>query len=1106
MDNNTNASLPDQDSEVDQHLEPQFLLSVNHRLVNKNDHNATEAFSIGFKPIAVTATELIKWIQKGYAFSYIFQDETRKVANFLATDVLAVDIDGTLTIDEVITNPFVNENASFLYTTASHTADSARLRVVFFLDHTIENQEDVRAASTALAIRVSGDFAATDPARLFYGSSNAEIHRFDSILKKPVLDELIAQGKEHLLKARTFSPSALFPSIQSSTLLQPNQLLKLRNGQLIALSDIKTKTTIFCPDHFDTHPSAFVGFNQKNNVFLYCHACQKTRWLSRAVDPYNFNSFDDEVRRIYHERQQKSIDIETPFGVVSEIPIQNDRIHLSESRHFSIKTLEKGLTFVKSPKGSGKTTMIFDVLQPLRERVIGGDLSLLFLEENEDIDEKPFYQRSETSFSILLIGHRQALIRELCKRLNLACYLDDEWQQTTSLQSHLTGQKRSVFAERQSRYGVCLDSLPIVEHDSYDLIILDECEQVLAHFLSSTMRARRQSVFRKVSLLLERAKSVIALDADLSWVSFMTLTDLAHARSNDLSVHVKSTKGVLSQDRSDPTIKSKPVTIYLNRFDQPTKRYEIYQSKPTLLAHLAADIKDGVKVFFTSNSKAQVDQLHAKFSHLYPEKSFLKVTSDNSNSTAIQEILLNAKTALLQFDAVFTSPSLSTGIDLTFENDEIVFQRVYGLFQASINTHFDIDQQLARVRHTEVIRCWISNETFRYETDIEICSLDLMKEHLLANTISNVQPVDIEDEQSTAFTRMGSLILSSERQSKNRLLENFIKHKEHHQVQLVYVEKDKDKSKEGSEILKEGKRLSRLNQVQSILTAAALSQREFIDITEAKQQSRSVSIEKLHSYNRHLIEFFNRTTTLTTEMVDRYLDHSHQAVRFYERISDLVDQRKAEDNHLAEAKCAAQKERLKLVETMLLEKSIETRIDQPLDLLAYTVSDILLSTSLFHISVEGEFQPIVDAEISMQDLRVFIEKVQAYKWVFDCFQIPIRFDLKEKPTRMLSDLLKRIDLTLKKSRVSQANNQKVYFYRLEQSSVQLLIETVKRREAIDHDPYIVQYWSKVHEENNINETIFQLVYDMESTRYVKQMWVPVFEETETTFKARKEGK
>lgn len=59
---------------------------------------------------------------------------------------------------------------------------------------------------------------------------------------------------------------------------------------------------------------------------------------------------------------------------------------------------------------------------------------------------------------------------------------------------------------------------------------------------------------------------------------------------------------------------------------------------------------------------------------------------------------------------------MGTGIDITFPNEECRIDNVYGFFESLINTNFDIDQQLSRVRHPGNVKVWISPEKFYFET------------------------------------------------------------------------------------------------------------------------------------------------------------------------------------------------------------------------------------------------------------------------------------------------------------------------------------------------------------------------------------------------------
>src|SRR5262249_26489733 len=124
--------------------------------------------------------------------------------------------------------------------------------------------------------------------------------------------------------------------------------------------------------------------------------------------------------------------------------------------------LPLGVTFIKSPKGSGKTEAMTRLTRGMQR--------------------------------VLLIGHRRALINQSCERLQLVSYL-----------------KSTGRPDVLGRFGVCLDSLAMVPpHAVYDTIILDESEQLLAHFLSETLErlqgGGRDRIFGHFGRLIARAK------------------------------------------------------------------------------------------------------------------------------------------------------------------------------------------------------------------------------------------------------------------------------------------------------------------------------------------------------------------------------------------------------------------------------------------------------------------------------------------------------------------------------------------------------------------------------------------------------------------------
>src|SRR5262249_40920686 len=320
-----------------------------------------------------------------------------------------------------------------------------------------------------------------------------------------------------------------------------------------------------------------------------CSTCAQTFWPRGSfVAPYNFFDFDDRVREVkrYFEKRKDPGPLRELF--VSKDPIRlgmiDANITITADEYLRIDRIEDGLTLIKSPKGTGKT-------ERLRSLLRGDD-------------------------STLLIGHRVALIRQSCERLGLKCYLDFD--------GPLDGQRR---------LGVCLDSLQTLQSggilQQFDTIIIDESEQVLSHFLSDTMaRENRHAIFVIFRTLLHRAKRVIALDADLGWLTFETLTKLVNddtlskrkgkaarkkkpARTHRAFMHdYKQRLGIISKRKGKAAHEKKPTRTHIYLNERATKRdIEVFRYEYELQGDLKRSLADKKRIFVTSNSKKRIEAI-----------------------------------------------------------------------------------------------------------------------------------------------------------------------------------------------------------------------------------------------------------------------------------------------------------------------------------------------------------------------------------------------------------------------------------------------------------------------------------------------------------------
>ncbi len=299
-----------------------------------------------------------------------------------------------------------------------------------------------------------------------------------------------------------------------------------------------------------------------------------------------------------------------------------------------------GLVGVKSAKGTGKTTALQAVVNQAKSR------------------NKP----------VLLITHRIQLGRFLCEKIGI------DWK---------------IRSDRFSAHslGLCIDSLWKLNPEDWHgaIIILDEVEQSLWHLLNSNTckdkRIKILKVFQQlIYTVLTTGGLIIAQDADLSDVSLEYLQGLAGIKLTPWVV-VNQWKPERGWD----------VTFY----DSPNPTPLIHQLELELLAgrkcYVTTDSRSGRYSCETIERylKERLERLRKQF------PKTLVVSSHTTNTPGHQAVdfVAEINQKVTEYNAVFVTPSLGTGISIDVEH----FDSVYGIFQGVI-TDSEARQALARVR------------------------------------------------------------------------------------------------------------------------------------------------------------------------------------------------------------------------------------------------------------------------------------------------------------------------------------------------------------------------------------------------------------------------
>lgn len=307
-----------------------------------------------------------------------------------------------------------------------------------------------------------------------------------------------------------------------------------------------------------------------------------------------------------------------------DVPTDDRRLH------------EASIIMVKAPKGTGKTQWLAKYLKSIPR------------------------QRSK-----LQVSHRQSLATVLSNELGLHCYLDDK--------------------EPHWRYSVSLDSIELVAQCGYDVLVIDESEQVFRHFIGDTTEANREAIFNVLVKLAWSARQVICLDADMT--SELTGYVMSKLRRN------------FESDR---------VVAIFNEW-QTDRAIEIYEDKNHLIAELITDIVDGKRVYIPVSELSLANKLKSLLAGLVrtdgQKIDVLMLTGETNSEDRHKAFFQNPNEEVKKYQVLIATSTLSTGVSI----DVDWFEAVYGIFSGSIYTYQDCDQAISRVRKCDTVKVWIQN-------------------------------------------------------------------------------------------------------------------------------------------------------------------------------------------------------------------------------------------------------------------------------------------------------------------------------------------------------------------------------------------------------------
>jgi len=631
--------------------------------VNKNFRNkelvpgATKsAWSTGYTTETLRPIDLYRLVTQGVAWAPAVFSGGRARKNFISAQLIGLDFDQGPDVETLRRDPFIERYGLFLYPTPTSTPDAPRTRVVFMLSERVDCPTRYEALVRGLLRQFDAyqpDDACKDAARGFYGSTRRGSYYIGNILPIEIAGGLCADeaklDDERWQAARrraaiTPAPSAGLPIAH---LLRGARAARYANNALERILEEAMRV----PAGQGLRHVAFIRAaaaiaSLRALPGVEAETLIRTLGASMEREPAEIEGalrWVDERVETYVPDLAPRLDI----AAVEVPPINADQV--VDMRWISELDIDltiagigglgpRSALMIKSALGTGKTELIKRALAALEAR-----------------EGRPI--------TALLISHRRTLGRAIARRLNFVWHRDQ-----------LPG---GVSARQSPHLAITVDSLWRVAGRHYDVVIIDEATQVLAHLLTSdTLRgARAMRAYGALREQVLRAGFVLAMDAGLDDVTIEWLRDWGR-------------DGWVIHNTHQPQ-QGQTLTLYPDRWSALALARELID-------------KNAGPVLIPTSSRRESAVIHEQLSEKYGASSGRLINADTSQAADTIEFLERINDELPTLRWLVCSPSLGTGVSI-----DCPVEGVVGFFDRQPLSPADMLQMMGRARNARVRAAYV---------------------------------------------------------------------------------------------------------------------------------------------------------------------------------------------------------------------------------------------------------------------------------------------------------------------------------------------------------------------------------------------------------------
>lgn len=643
-----------------------------------------------------------------------------------------------------------------------------------------------------------------------------------------------------------------------------------------------------------------------------------------------------------------------------------------------IKIMGKNKIYLlKSAKGTGKTEVIGEIV------------------------------KNNPHLKVLAITFRRTLTTQIARRMGLTDYQDLYKANSLDVEAY----------NKANRLATCIDSIIHLEDlGKWDLIILDECEQILRHLANSrTLDTKRSDVNKVLEILIKLTPYVIGLDADLSKITYNYM--LKFTEPENIKVIVNQHKPVQN--------------VPLN----------LAGSLEEAIALIDHALVSGQNVYVPVTSLKLTKYLAEYYARYRP----VVINSETTGKANIKEYMSNInRECKLKFTRlIIGSPSIFTGLDISEKH----FDLTVLIVDSKDFTHADLLQAIGRNRKAEKVIAYLpafsvtDNPTSPSYWRKHALNKKEVSDSLIKREYDSTSGKKYLTDRDKHLLELYSFVQADFAESTNNLVANFIQAAigEGYKVGVTpNLDNDKDKLKamgldtdefitEGEvvetetleavrEVQREIRKEVKEAEIQTILNATPVD-----DNTYEKLQAKrnKLSPEETAAVIKGTLERLYQVP-LTEEIVKR----EGKTFKFSKQLKNYM--------------------MLKgMIDPATLDKeNREAQGASFLDHTHYTASIELAKLLISQVPLEGKFKA---SDLSPK-LLSWIEANADYFHAF--FNAPVKKDFRQKPVEFISRILAKFGMRLQRMQYLEGEK-RVSYYKLDASSVALMQEwAVKRLKAM----------------------------------------------------------